>query len=58
MPAGPLSIDTTIRINIEALVKYEGASNEIQETFPLILTFQTIKDWTDSGSYDVEQKSV
>ena len=48
LPAGPLTLDTYIRIDINANIKYEGMENSINETFPLILSFNTIKIWTDS----------
>ena len=45
LPAGPLSLDTTIRINITASVKYEGMSSKIEENFPLLITFKNILNW-------------
>lgn len=54
LPAGPLTLDTFIQIDIVADIKYEGMENSIEETFPLILSFKTIMDWTGSESDPVE----
>ena len=56
LPAGPLSLDTTIKINIAASVKYEGMQNPIDENFPLLISFKTIKDWTDLEQGETESK--
>ena len=57
LPPGPLSLDTTIKIDVTAKIKYEGMQFPNEETFPLILTFNTIKIWSENEGGNPEEQN-
>jgi hypothetical protein len=46
LPAGPITNKTSITLELSANVLYKGLSTVQNITFPLVLTFGNIDNWT------------